>query len=170
MVDIRSLKRYTISWVIKRIRPSYLQGRPLQRRDSGVDDLESMIMLFLSCLFFALRPCHGNSPFARYIRTYIIDSKSSLLLYSTKNYDVKSNTVSEMSIYRCVAGGTSKREVLCLRNMHPCFRFSKFLCETKVYNMNYPPFRTLSADCKVLWFDIPVDVVVRVHEFNPPQL
>ncbi len=63
-----------------------IQGRPLHKRDSGVEDLESMIILFLSCLFLALRPCHGKSPLARYIRTYITDSKSSLLLYSILNF------------------------------------------------------------------------------------
>lgn len=69
-----------------------------------------------------------------------------------------------------IASSTSEGEVLCLGDVHPGFGLAELLGESKVYNMNQAPLRTLTPNSEVLWFDIPVDVVVCVHKFNPSQL
>jgi len=48
----------------------------------GVDIFLSAILSYLSFLLSALRPYQGNYPLKKYINTYPIASKSSLLLYS----------------------------------------------------------------------------------------
>lgn len=59
-----------------------LPGYPWQSYSIGVLTLHSLIFLYLSSLFLALRPYQGNSPLSRYRRTYPTPSRSSLLLCS----------------------------------------------------------------------------------------
>merc|ERR1712050_378721 len=57
-------------------------GRALQSRSIGVARFFSMIFSYFSFFETALTPCQGNCPFAKYNKTYPMDSKSSRRLCS----------------------------------------------------------------------------------------
>lgn len=60
----------------------YIPDNPLVNSSGVVAIFFSKILVYFSFLVLAFIPCHGNSPFKKYISTYPKDSKSSLLLCS----------------------------------------------------------------------------------------
>ena len=80
------------------------------------------------------------------------------------------DTVAKMGVDWGVASCASQWKVLGLRDMHARLGLPKLLGKAKINNVDLAPFRSLTADCEVFWFDIPVYVVMSVHKLNPPHL
>ena len=54
--------------------------------------------------------------------------------------------------------------------MLACACVSVLLGEPEINDVNLAPLGPLVTDCEVLRLHIPVDVAVRMHELNPPDL
>ena len=133
-----------------------------------VESFLSRIFSYFSFLVLAGSPYHGRLPRQKYIKTNPRDSRSSRRDYST-TISIAKLTDAEVSVHRSVSSGTCEVLSITVGDMLTGLRVPETFGEAEIDDVHVMLLLP-DADEEVVWLDVTVEEVTRVHELDSLEL